>query len=126
MFRFIKELYREITFYVCLIKIYFQQNKKSYFNFKENLINVLFTHYDYNNFKTVNSGISKYISVFDKEEQQYRVALNFGSYDYMSMSNIKLPNDLDNLISCNCRTARFNSYCWSCFRPLPQHNDHRL
>ena len=87
MFGFIKNIFLEVCFYVGIIKIYFQQNKKSYFNFKENLIDAIYKHYDYNFFKIVNSSIGKYISVQDKIAKKYSIALNFGSYDYMGMSN---------------------------------------
>ena len=99
MFGYIKEFCLEVYFYTSIIKIYFQQTPNKNITFKDKVLNAIQKYFDYNFFKIVNSGVGKHISVLDKEQNKYSIALNFGSYDYMGMSNMKLPNEREYLVN---------------------------
>uniref|UniRef100_A0A6C0IJA6 Aminotransferase class I/classII large domain-containing protein n=1 Tax=viral metagenome TaxID=1070528 RepID=A0A6C0IJA6_9ZZZZ len=68
---------------------------KQYYNNSGSLSDILYNslciYGNHNNFRIVNTGVGKYISVQNKDTQTYSIALNFGSYDYMGMTN-KLYN----------------------------------
>ena len=87
MYYFIKSVLYEAFFYTDLIKNFCLQ---MYYNpnMKDILYNTFCAHFNYNNFRIVNSSIGKYISVCDKDTNTYNISLNFGSYDYMGMTNI--------------------------------------
>lgn len=96
-------------------------------NLKETLTFVLYKEFNFNNFRIVNSPVSKFINVENKLTNNYSVALNFGSYDYLGMTNsninkstlvdiyniynintdIKLTEKLENKISFELRDSNF-------------------
>ena len=98
MLNILKNIYFEVCFYIKMIKICFQQNSIiKYNNIKDIIFNTMMKHFDYC-FKIVNSGIGKYLIIKNKDTGETYTSLNFGSYDYMGMSNIILPNERDYLI----------------------------
>jgi serine palmitoyltransferase len=98
MLNILKNIYLEVCFYIDMIKICFQQNSiVKYNNIKDIVFNAMMKHFDYC-FKIVNSGIGKYIIIKNKDTGETYTSLNFGSYDYMGISNIILPNEREYLI----------------------------
>ena len=86
-------IYYELLFFFEIAVIFFKQYFTSGKNVSigDTLYNSLCIYGNHNNFRVVNSGVGKYISIQDKDTDKYSLALNFGSYDYMGMTN-KLHN----------------------------------
>jgi serine palmitoyltransferase len=85
-------IFYEFIFYIKLTFIllgeFLKNILKGDFNLKKIFTNSLFTYFNYNNFRIVNSSVSKYINVQNRCSNTYIQSLNFGSYDYMGITNV--------------------------------------